>query len=104
MVRPRDGEPADVERLAQCRAVGATRRLVPRFGEAVDAPEVEGLVADVELLQAGEAGADDDVALGARLERAAPAQIQHALQHLARLTPHELEPVVGTVEEFLLIL
>ena len=104
VVRARDGEAADVERLAERRAVGAVRRLGPRFGEAVDAAEVEGLVADVELLQAGQAGADHDVALGARLEGAAAAEVEHALQHLARLAPHELQPVVGTVEEFLLIL
>jgi hypothetical protein len=74
-----------------------------RFGEAVDASEVQGLVADVELLQAGQAGAHHDVALGARLERATPAEVEHTLQHLARLAPHELQPVVGTVEELLLI-
>ena len=73
-------------------------------GSAVDAAEIEGLVPDVELLQAGQAGADDDVALGAGLEGAAAAQVQHALEHLAGLAPHELQPVVGTVEEFLLIL
>ena len=75
-----------------------------RLGQPVDAPEVERLVADVELLQAGQAGAHDDVALGARLERAAPPEVEHALEHLAGLAPHELQPVVGTVEELLLIL
>ncbi len=102
VIRARDGEPADVEGLAQERVPGAG--VVPGFGETVDAPEVESLVADVELLQPGEAGAHHDVALGARLERAAPAQVENALQHLARLAPHELQPVVGTVEELLLIL
>ena len=76
----------------------------PGLGEAVDPSEVERLVADIELLQASQAGADHDVALGARLERAAPAEIEHALQHLARFAPHGLQPVVGTVEELLLIL
>ena len=80
------------------------RRLHARFGEPVDPSEVERLVADVELLQAGQAGPHHNVALGARLERAAPAQVEHALEHLARLAPHELQPVVGTVEELLLIL
>ena len=102
VVRARDGETADVEGLAQQRATGGGVNL-PGFGETVDTPEVERLVADVELLQAGQAGAHDDVALGARLERAAPAEIEHALQHLARLAAHELQPVVGTVEELLLI-
>ncbi len=102
VVRARDGETPDVEGLAQHRSSGG-RGTVPRFGQTVDAPEVERLVADVELLQAGQAGAHHDVALGARLERAAPAEIEHALEHLARLAPHELQPVVGTVEELLLI-
>ncbi len=31
-------------------------------------------------------------------------EVEHALQHLPRLAPHELQPVVGTVEELLLIL
>ena len=52
----------------------------PGLGEPVDAAEVQRLVADVELLQAGEAGAHHDVALGARLERAAAAEVEHALQ------------------------
>ena len=103
VVRARDGQAADVERLAQRRAVRAVA-VRPGLGEAVDAAEVERLVADVELLQAGQAGAHHDVALGAGLEGAAPAEIEHALQHLARLAPHELQPVVGTVEELLLIL
>ena len=75
-----------------------------RFGEAVDAPEVEGLVADVELLQAGQAGAHHDVALGAGLEGAALAQVQHALEHLACLAAHGLETIVGAIEELLLSL
>ncbi len=102
MIRARDGQPADVEGLAQQGVLRAV--FLPRFREAVDAPEVEGLVADVELLQAGQAGAHDDVALGPRLERATPAEVEDTLQHLARLAPHELQPVVGTVEELLLIL
>ena len=77
---------------------------VARLGQPVDPAEVEGLVPDVELLQPGQARAHDDVALGARLEGATPAQVEHALEHLARLAPHELQPVVGTVEELLLIL
>ena len=54
--------------------------VLARLGEPVDAAEVEGLVADVELVQAGQAGAHDDVALGAGLERAAPAEVEHALR------------------------
>ena len=104
VVRARHGEAADVERLAQSGAVGTVGRFVAPFGQPVDAAEIEGLVADVELLQAGQAGAHHDVALGARLECAAPTEVQHALEHLARLAPHELQPVVGTVEVLLLIL
>ena len=80
------------------------RVAVARLGEPVDAAEIESLVADVELLQPGQAGAHDDVTLGPGLEGAAPAEVEHALEHLARLAPHELQPVVGTVEELLLIL
>ena len=85
-------------------SAGRRRRPVTRLGQPVDAPEVERLVADVELLQPGQAGPHHDVALGAGLERAAPPEVQDALEHLARLTPHELQTVVGTVEELLLIL
>ena len=102
VVRARDGEPADVEGLAQQGGLRAGV-VVSRFREAVDAPEVQSLVADVELFEAGQTGAHHDVALGARLERATPAEVEHALQHLARFAPHELQPVVGTVEELLLI-
>ena len=73
-------------------------------GKAVDAPEVERLVADVELLQAGQAGAHHDVALGAGLERAPLAQVQDTLEHLAGLAAHGLETIVGAIEELLLSL
>ena len=102
VIRARDGEAADVERLSQQGVLRS--RLHPGLGEAVDSPEIERLVPDVELLQTGQAGPHDDVALGAGLERASPAEVEHALQHLPRLAPHELQPVVGTVEELLLIL
>ena len=102
VVGARDRQAADVERLAQCRA-GVLAVLVG-LGQPVDAPEVEGLIPDVELLQPGQAGADHDVPLGPRLEGAAPAEVQDTLEHLARLTPHELQTLVGTVEELLLIL
>jgi hypothetical protein len=48
-----------VERLAEQRPV-----LLLPLREAVDAAEVERLVADVELFQPGQAGAYHDVALG----------------------------------------
>ena len=101
MVGARDGQAADVEGLTERRALCAT---FVGVGQPVDAPEVERLVTDVELLQAGQAGPHHDVALGAGLEGAPPPEVQDALQHLARLAPHELQPVVGTVEELLLIL
>ena len=77
---------------------------VAGLGQAIDAAEVKGLVPDVELLQAGQAGAHHDVALGPRLESAAPAEVEHALEHLARLATHELQAVVRAVEELLLVL
>ena len=40
---------------------------VPAGARAVDAAEAQRLLADVELVEAGEAGADDDVALFAEL-------------------------------------
>ena len=101
MVGARDGQAPDVERLAE-RVL--RRRTVPRLGQAVDAAEVQGLVADVELVEPRQARPHHDVALGAGLERAPPPEVQHALQHVAGLAPHELQAVVGTVEEVLLIL
>ena len=101
VVGARDGQAADVEGLTERRARCAT---FVGVGQPVDAPEVERLVTDVELLQAGQAGPHHDVALGAGLKGAPPPEVQDALQHLARLAPHELQPVVGTVEELLLIL
>ena len=103
VVWTRDGQPADVERLAEKGSAVAVVA-VARLREAIDAPEVERLVADVQLLQPGQAGAYDDVALGARLERATPTEVEHTLEHVAGLAAHELQPVVGTVEVLLLIL
>jgi hypothetical protein len=100
VVRAGHGEAADVERLAQGPVGGS----VPRLGHAVDAAEVESLIPDVELIEPGEARPHDDVALGARLERATTAEIQDPLEHLAGFASHELESVVGPVEELLLIL
>ncbi len=77
--------------------------LTPWSLAVIDATEVQRLVTDVELFQPGQAGAHDDVALGTGLERTAPAQVQHILEHLARLAPHELEALVGTVEELLFV-
>ena len=53
---------------------GRRRRLGSAVAHPVDPAEGEGLVADVELLQPGQAGPDDHVALGAGLERAALAR------------------------------
>ena len=85
-------------------SIGSSGAVLVGLGQPVDPPEVERLVPDVELLQAGQAGAHHDVALGPGLERAAPAQVEHALRASGGLAPHELQPVVGTVEELLLIL
>ncbi len=67
-------------------------------GEAVDPTEAQGLVADVELGEAGQAGADDDVALGARLEGAAPSEVEDASEHGGR-RPAWPRARVGPVEE-----
>jgi hypothetical protein len=100
VIRTGHGQAADMERLAEGPVGGS----VPGLRQAVDAPEVEGLVADVELIEPGEARTHDDVALGTRLERPAAAEVQDPLQHLAGFASHELESVVGPVEELLLIL
>jgi hypothetical protein len=100
VVRAGHGEAADVERLTE-GTVGAP---VLRLGHTVDAAEVQSLVAYVELIEPGEAGPYDDVALGARLDRPAPTEIQDPLEHLTGFAAHELQSVVGPVEELLLIL
>ena len=92
MVRARDGQAPDVEGLAGSAV----------FGDPVDAAEVQRLVPDVELFETGQAGADHDVALGPGLERAAPAQVEDAVEHAARLAPHEVQAVVGAIEVLLL--
>ena len=96
-----DGQTSDVERLPQAGSVPAVG---VRFGEPVDAPEVEGLITDVELFEAGQARAHHDVALGAGLEGPALSEIQHPLEHLACLAAHGLQTIVGAIEELLLSL
>ena len=64
----------------------------PVLGEPVDAAEAERLVADVELGQAGQAGPDHDVALGPGLEGAAPAEVEHRLEHAVGLGAHGSSP------------
>ncbi len=63
-VLARDPQAADVETLG---VLEAGRRGVVLA--SVDAAEAQGLLADVELVEAGQAGADDDVALLAELVR-----------------------------------
>ena len=78
-----DGQPADVEglgvRLRRRRRPLAGRRCRSAVGppvvrspssHPVDPAEGQGLVADVQLLEAGQAGADDHVPLGPGLEGA----------------------------------
>ena len=78
-------------------------RLPGRRGRGVDPPEAQRLVPDVELLQPGQGGVDDDVALGARLERAASADIDDVADHRAGLFAHRVERDVGSVEVELLL-
>jgi hypothetical protein len=55
-----DGQPTDVERLGvRIALLVRTVSLQP-----VDPAEGQGLVPDVQLLEAGQAGADDDVPFG----------------------------------------
>ena len=89
VVLPRHRQPADVERLEPP---------VP-LGPPVDPAEAQRLVADVELGQAGQAGPDHDVALGAGLEGAAPPEVQDRLEHPVRLAAHGLEAAVRVVED-----
>ena len=83
----------DVERLAASR---------PGRRCGVDAAEAQRLVADVELLEPQQRGVDDDVALGARLQRAAPADVEDIAEHRARVVAHGVERGVRTVEVVLL--
>ena len=68
----------------------------------VDPPEGQRLVADVQLLESGQARTDDDVPLGTGLESAPPSEVEHALHHRLRVRPHGVETFVGRVDESLL--
>ena len=92
-----DGQPTDVERL-DVRII-AVHRLV----DPVDPAEGQGLVPDVQLFEAGHAGADDHIPLGPRLEGAAPAQVEHAFEHGVGIVPHGVEACVGEIDELLLL-
>ena len=98
-----DGQPADVEGLG-ARLGPRTLRPVPvdPVQHPVDPAEGEGLVPDVQLLQAGQAGADDHVPLGPRLEGAPLAHVEHPLEHGVGIAPHGVEAGVGHVHELLL--
>ena len=70
-------------------------------GQPVDAPEDQGLAADLQLLEAVEAGSDHDVPLGHGLKGAAPLA-ERRVQHVQGGRPHGLEPVVGMIDVGLL--
>ncbi len=76
--------------------------LIGSVPQPVDPAEGQGLVPDVQLLQPGQAGPDDHVPLGPRLERAPPAQVEHPLEHGVGIAPHGVEAGVGHVHELLL--
>ena len=65
---------------------------------AVDAAEAQRLLADVELVEAGQAGADDDVALLAELVRPAAALVEHGAEELLGVGPQLVEALVGPVD------
>jgi len=73
------------------------------FRQAVDAPEADRLVAEVELGQPGEAGADDDVSLGPRLEGTASPEVEDRAEHPLGVGPHGFEPAICPVEDRLLL-
>ena len=75
-------------------------RLVDRsIVDPVDPAEGQGLVPDVQLFEPGQAGAHDHVPFGPRLERSAPPQVEHPLEHGIGITPHGVEACVGHVHE-----
>ena len=86
-----DGQAADVERLGGVRALGV----------AVDAPEHEGGVAEVEVGEALDQGLVEGVALEAGLERAAEIGLVEVAQAPGRL-PRALEALVGVIDVGLL--
>ena len=86
------------------RAVGPEPRRRAPLVDPVDPAEGQGLVPDVQLFEPGQAGADDHVPLGPRLERPAPAQVEHPLEHGVGVSPHGVEACVGQVHELLLSL
>jgi hypothetical protein len=83
------GDPADVKRLA---ILSGWRR------RGVDPSEAQCLVPDVQLLEPGEGGVDDDVALGACLKGAATPDVDDVADHRPRLIAHRVECDMGSVE------
>ncbi len=100
VVRPVDGQTTDVEGLGVGGGAVAVEPVL--VDHPVDPPEGQRLVADIELLEAGQAGAHDDVSLGAGLEGAAPPEVEHPFEHGVGVAPHGVQPRVGEVDEVLL--
>ena len=67
-------------------------------GPAVDAAEAEGLLPDVELVESGQAGPDDDVPLFAELMGPAPALVEDGPEELLGVGPELIQPFVGAVD------
>ncbi len=89
-----DGQAADVKRFRGLFAVGVG-------GQPVDAAEDERLTADLQLLEAVEAGSDHDVPLGHGLKRPPPLA-KRRVQHVQGGRTHSLQPVVGVIDVSLL--
>ena len=70
----------------------------PSAVAAVDAAEAQRLLPDVELVEAGQAGPDDDVALLAELVRAAATLVEHGPDELLGVGPQLVEALVGPVD------
>ena len=86
-----DRQAPDVERLRRRR----------RLGHAVDAPEHEGGVAEVEVGEPLDEGLVERVALEARLERPAEVGLGE-VSHAPRRLPRAIEALVGVVDVGLL--
>ncbi len=91
-VLARDPEPADVEALG---FPGTGRRAT--ILATVDPAEAQRLLPDVELVEAGEARPDDDVALLAELVRPAATLIDHGTDELLCVRSQLVEALIGPV-------
>ncbi len=91
-VLARDPQPPDVEALGLLDAGRPVTVLAP-----VDPAEAQGLLTDVELVEAGQARADDDVTLLAELVCTPATLVDHGPDELLGVGPQLVEALVGPV-------